>query len=73
MSDDEYKPHSMNATLARIEVKLDEALRAKADHEARISSLEKWRHYVLGAFALAGAAAGVGAKSIVAWFSNKQS
>ena len=35
---------SPSVLLARIEVKLDMALKDSADHETRIRSLERWRY-----------------------------
>ncbi len=44
--------------IARVEVKLDQALSVGADHEVRLRSLERWRWTLAGAGALAGAVAG---------------
>jgi hypothetical protein len=60
---DPYNPNSIDSKLTRIETKLDDAIRSRDSHESRITALEKWRYYVLGAFA----AAGLGAKAVIDW------
>jgi hypothetical protein len=39
------------AQLARIETKLDRALSDQATLDQRVSSLERWRTYIVGGFA----------------------
>lgn len=63
MSEDDYHPNSMDATLSRIETKLDTALVQVADQEKRIGTLERWRMWMLGT----AAAASGGAVKIWKW------
>lgn len=63
MSQDEYKPNSVDAVLSRVEEKLDRTLKQQEGHEARIVTLERWRYYLLGVFA----AAGFGVKALWEW------
>lgn len=60
MGSEEYKPHSVDAMLSRIEAKLDASLQKQTDHETRLTALERWRYYLIGVFV----AAGFGAKAI---------
>ena len=58
-----YNPNSMDAALARIEQKLDDALDKQAKHENAIEDLKKWRWFSSGI----GAAVG----SLIGWVSHK--
>jgi len=51
MSQDDYNEKSVDATLARIEVKLDTVLKVSDAHEVRISSVEKKQWWLSGATA----------------------
>ena len=54
-----YERDSVDATLSRIETKLDVALMEVRDHEKRIAALERFRWWLAGAIALGGAGGGV--------------
>ena len=55
MSGDNYEPNSVNATLSRIETKLDAAMKIQdeqgkliAGHADAIASLVQWKWYLTG-------------------------
>jgi ribosomal 50S subunit-associated protein YjgA (DUF615 family) len=66
MSKDEFNRDSVDATLARIEQKLDGIVEKQNDHEERISSIERWRYYLVAVFV----AAGWSAKDLPGFLSN---
>ena len=51
MSNEDYNPKSIDATLARIEEKVDQLIEFRLEHEKRISKLEQFRWWAAGVFA----------------------
>ena len=54
MSEQEYNEHSMNATVSRIETKLDSALNAMTEQNRRLILLENAENKRVGALATIG-------------------
>ena len=48
MSNNDYNGHSVDATLSRIEAKLDIYAATQKAHEATIEDLKKWRWFSAG-------------------------
>jgi hypothetical protein len=70
MSSDKHDPNSIDAVLARMEErqiqngeKLDSTIARLESHDARISALERWRTWILGAAAVIG----IGLKGLWDW------
>jgi len=48
MSGNDFNPNSVDATLARMEAKLDAALMTQGTHAKDIEDLKKWRWFSAG-------------------------
>ena len=66
MDGKEYNPHSVNATIARIEEKLDTALHALVDQNRRIVVLETAENRRMGALVAIGSICSVCGGAVVA-------
>ena len=74
MSESEYNSHSMDATMARFETKLDTALGALTDQNRRLATLEVAENKRAGALAVVGLVCGAvatGATLFVEWIKGK--
>jgi hypothetical protein len=74
MSQEDYNSHSMDATVARIETKLDTALNALTDQNRRLVALEIAENKRAGALATVGLISGAvcsGAAFLVQYLKGK--
>lgn len=55
MSSEEYRSNSVDATLSRIETKLDATLERVDSLEKIVRDLDRFKFYILGASVIAGA------------------